>query len=310
MKNQRIFNQKAKGSLTVEAALALPIFIFAILSFIYLLQIFIYHNNLQDAITEIGLDAAKYGYVYEHIKDDNINSNQNNYNQTKESQELASNLINKSAEGVFSSIVAKAVTKGINSGGFKLGLLTRLDIEEINRSSIKNGFNGIHTYFSSYMEDDDEVNIVLNYHIDMPLLFIDLDDFQIVQRVKLRAWSGYRPVAKFIKAEQGQEEQAKEMVFITETGTVYHTSENCSHISLSVRDVPFEHLGNLRNKSGGKYKNCNLCGSHSKEGDTVYVAVSGDKYHSNRNCSGLKRTVKQVPLSQVTNKRLCSRCGK
>lgn len=305
MKGHRIINRKQKGSLTVEAALVLPIFIFAILAFIYLLQVLIYHNNLQQAITDIGLDAAKYGYVSELIKDSN--TNQNDTDSKQEIQQTSSDKGKKNQEGVVSSVAAKSISKGIDCGFYKLALLTKLDLEAVNKSSIKNGFNGIHTYFSSYMEDNDEVDIVLNYHIKMPLLFIDLDDFQIVQRVKLRAWNGYRPQAKFDKVEQESEDKK---VFVTATGTVYHTSKNCTHISLSIKDVPFEHLNHLRNKSGGKYKNCHLCGINSKNGDTVYVAVSGDKFHSDRNCSGLKRTVSEVPLSQVLDKRLCSRCGK
>ena len=312
MNSQRIENRRTNGSLTVEAALVLPIFIFAILTFIYLLQILIHHNNIQDAITDIGLDVAKYGYVSELIKDNDTDSNRSSASTNQENQKTATNPdnINKPVEGIVSSTLAKAIFRGIDNGFYKLSLLSKIDVEAVNKSAIKNGFNGIHTYFSSYMEENDEVNIVLNYNIKIPLLFIDLDDFQIVQRVKLKAWNGYRPTAKFSKVEQGLEEEKEEMVFITETGSVYHTSSNCTHISLSIRDVPYEHLNIIRNKSGGIYKNCNLCGGNLKYGDTVYVAVSGDKYHSNRSCSGLKRTISEVPISQVSNRRLCSRCGK
>lgn len=299
IKSQKVEGRNLKGSLTLEAALVLPIFIFAILAFIYLLQALILHNNLQNAITEIGLDSAKYGYVYESIGNSFQNSDSAN------NQELSY----KDDEGVIDSTLETLVAKSIDSIYFKTKLYYKLDIGVANNSIIRNGFAGIHTYLSSYMEEDDEVDIILNYNLKLPLVFFNINDFQIVQRVKLKIWNGYRPPAKFSTASDDLEEQDEEIVFITPSGNVYHISRGCSHISLSIRSVPYEQVKDLRNKSGGRYTSCSICWSNSKNESLVYITTSGDRYHKEKNCSGLKRTVIEVPISKVKDKSKCKRCG-
>ena len=312
LKRHKILSHKTKASLTVEAALVLPVFIFAILAFVYLLQVLTIHNNFQEAITEIGLDSAKYGYVYENINESGSSS--------KSSESIKEELINTddvmedaikthiqdSADDVIDSVKSNITARTIDSIYYKSALFTKINIEALDKSSVKNGFSGVHTYLSTFMEKDDEVDIVINYHIEMPLIFLKLNDFQIVQRVKLRSWTGYRPSLKYgIISEEGKEE---ETVFIATTGTVYHTSRDCSHIRISIRNVPIKEVGGLRNKSGGKYTSCNLCGPDF--GGNVFVATSGDRYHSSKSCSGLKRTIVEVPLSKVQNRNLCKRCSK
>lgn len=267
METRKQLKYKKRASLTLEATLVLPIFIFSIITFIYLLQIMIIHDNLQEGITNIGLEAAKYGYVYDSLLEEN---------------------------------------KEDYSAFFKVALYDNVDLKLLDGSCIKGGFAGIHTYLSNYMEENDIVDVIINYKIKIPTLFFNIDNFQIVQRAKLRGWSGYKPLAKF--EEKTTEDTDEEMVYITETGTVYHTSRECTHLQLSIKQVPFEQIENLRNDSGGKYKKCQRCGSNLKPGNLVYITTNGDRYHINANCSGLKRTIKEVPLSQVKDRSLCERC--
>lgn len=286
---------KVHGSLTVEAALALPVFIYAIIAFIYFVQLIGLQECLQNAITETGYFAAKHAYVYEYLL---------NY----ESEAKASGQ-DESEENSIETSIETVIARSIDSAFYKIKVQDYLGVEKINNSCIEHGFSGIHTYLSSYMEEEDAVDIVLIYKIKIPLLFIELNHIQIVQRVRLRGWSGHKVAAKTSAIETPEN---NDTVFITESGTVYHLTKECTHLALSIKEAQFDQVEDLRNASGGKYKKCNLCGDNevSPEGKSVYITKTGDRYHLILGCSGLKRTIIAIALSEVGNKSLCKRCGK
>lgn len=288
--------RSVRASFTVEAALVLPIFIYAIVAFVYFLQIFLLQEYLQNAITETGYFSAKYAYIYEYLL---------NYGDTKDK----SNDKDKSAiESGMDAIIARA----IDSSFYKIKLQDYLDLSVINESCIKEGYSGIHTYLSSYMEEEDAVDIIITYDIKLPLLFIPLDKVSMVQRVRMRGWSGHRVEAKDSSTDDStiDEDQQDEIVYITETGTVYHSTKECSHLKLSIHKTTFGQLESLRNESGGKYKECSLCGNSGLAGgDCVYITDDGDRFHGNLGCSGLKRTIIEISISEVGSRRPCQRCG-
>ena len=98
-------------------------------------------------------------------------------------------------------------------------------------------------------------------------------------------------------------------VFITEDSRVYHRNRNCSHIMLTIRETTSGEVTSLRNNNGNRYRPCESCHS-SLSDDRLYITTEGNRYHNNINCSGLKRTVRAVRLSEVGNRRPCSRCGR
>lgn len=81
------------------------------------------------------------------------------------------------------------------------------------------------------------------------------------------------------------------MVYVTEYESVYHTSESCTHLDLSVHRGTKTQVEQKRNEYGGKYHACERCGGDSA---LVYYTEKGDCYHSQVSCSGLKRTVRLV----------------
>ena len=123
----------------------------------------------------------------------------------------------------------------------------------------------------------------------------------IVSCCYMRAWTGYDVERKFSVEEQ------EEYVYITENGTVYHRERNCTHLTLSIELAGKDEVGQLRNESGGKYYPCEKCGGDGSS--FVYVTGEGTRYHNTITCSGLKRTVISIPLSEVGGRPPCSRCG-
>ncbi|WP_105619059.1 TadE family protein [Vallitalea okinawensis] len=54
-----------KGSLTVEAAIIMPLFILSIFTLIMVMKLIFLHDMVQSALTETAEDIAAYGYVYD-----------------------------------------------------------------------------------------------------------------------------------------------------------------------------------------------------------------------------------------------------
>jgi len=150
--------------------------------------------------------------------------------------------------------------------------------------------------------DGDECVDLLEYHQAKPFYgLVGYRSFTLCNRARTRAWTGYDNAGE---AADGSEEQ---LVYITPDGEVYHTTKNCTYLKLSIRAVDRTSLDELRNKSGGIYYACDKCGGSEK--DTVYITDYGERWHSTLNCSGLKRTINLVPISQAQGRRPCSKCG-
>lgn len=117
----------------------------------------------------------------------------------------------------------------------------------------------------------------------------------------VKAWTGYSPASAGRQKEEA-------LVYVAEYGEVYHRSRQCTHLSLSVEMVAYEVVNTLRNQDGSRYRCCEVCA----EGGFLTVAFVtgyGTRYHAALNCSGLKRTVRAVPLSQAGSLRPCGKCG-
>lgn len=117
----------------------------------------------------------------------------------------------------------------------------------------------------------------------------------IVEHAVCRAWIGFTEL-----------ETEEVSVYATPGGEVYHLSSSCTHLDLSVESTDYAKAQISKNRYGERYRKCKLC--ENKYGETVYITSEGNCYHSDRNCSGLKRTVKQVTLSSVQKRGCCSRC--
>ncbi|NLZ83183.1 MAG: hypothetical protein GX915_05925 [Clostridiales bacterium] len=280
-----------RGSLTVEASLITWPFVLFILAFIYLIQIFTIQEHIQAGITRMGLDLAQMSYIYK------------DFNSSEEARG-ADSLVGDVGDEIG---LGGLIESSINSGMLKLYSSKYIERERINHSFILDGFDGLSFYETSVLKEDEFIDIVVKYKIRLPISLFLLDDMEMVQRVKLRGWTGIQIKPNYSVNEDSGEDT---IVYVTKTGTVYHRNRNCSHIKLSVRGV----LGipsQLRNDNGGKYYPCEKCCKEDKGiTSTYYITSDGVRYHSIRDCSKIKRTVKEVNLSSVIDsKSPCKRCG-
>lgn len=122
--------------------------------------------------------------------------------------------------------------------------------------------------------------------------------------VTVHAWTGAGETTL-----AGKEEKNETMVYVTESGSVYHKKAGCRYLDLSLDAVPGSRAESMRNSYGEKYTPCEICSKGERPGGIVYVTKSGNRYHNLESCSGLKRTVKLVKQSDVHGMRACSVCG-
>ncbi len=192
-------------------------------------------------------------------------------------------------------LAADLITGGISTAYAKMSVEKKASFQD------KDGT--LHFYKTSFW-DEDIIDLAVTYSAKNTYTLLPIPKTKTALRARVRAWTGRDGNGSGDEeAEEGEEEQ----VWVTETGTVYHKDPNCTHLKLSVRRVPAGDVPSLRNKSGAKYHRCERCPSGG--GSSVFVTDHGNRYHTSAGCSGLKRTVRQVPASEVGDWRACAKCG-
>ena len=155
---------------------------------------------------------------------------------------------------------------------------------------------------SEYKESSGNLHLVVTCEPTYFSGWFPLPQLQIVSQYYGHCWVGY------CGGDFAQTEVMKDCyVYITETGTVYHKDRACTYLNPSIQTTSKEELVNKRNQAGGIYHICELCGNGN--GNYVYVTTYGDRCHSDRMCSGLKRTIYTIRLSEVGKRPPCSKCG-
>lgn len=269
--SRRVHNICARGSMTLEAAFVLPLFLFAVINILFAINIIGTQSRINAALHQIGNKMAFAGYVYE-----------------------------RTVENILPDGLAGVTMTDLYAKGQILEYVGR---DYLNQSCISGGANGISLAGSSIMGSGDIVDLKVSYRVKPFAGIMGFEGFHMSQRYYGKAWTGY-DVTRYVSDMQ----QEDPMVYITETGTVYHLDRNCTYLNPSVESVPAMIVGDKRNQSGGKYYPCEICSVGVSVGQ-VYITNQGSSYHSRVNCSGLKRTIYTVPLSQVGGRGRCSKCG-
>ena len=262
------------GSLSLEAAFTLPLFIFAIITLLSWMEIFRAYTDIETTMCQAGREAALYacaGDIADNYTDTDGNTG-----------DLISAVL---ADGYAYSKLATNYTAG-NGQSVKVtrDTLSILSFAE-SKASVSAGY----------------IDYSLTYTAKPLCNYFNLFGIPLSHRCYLHTWTGYDVSGNSVS------DNSERMVYITETGTVYHLSRSCTYLDLSIQAVDASEIADIRNRSGAIYYECELC-SPTGEG-IVYITDYGDRYHYSLTCSGLKRTISEVPLSEVEETmNCCSRC--
>lgn len=167
-------------------------------------------------------------------------------------------------------------------------------------SGIKGGINGIQLLGSNYR--DNIVFLRASFLYKVPSGIFQIFPVSVKVEGQARAWKGFQG-----KLYGNSEDN--EMVYITDWESVYHTSESCTHLNLSVEAVALWHAQNARNQYGERYHACESCIGQGTAHGMVYITSTGTAYHSNAQCGGIKRSVRMVKKSETEALHACERCG-
>lgn len=244
------------GSVTIEAIICLPMFIYAAICLMWTLEFQVVGTTIRCAMQEAGRQAAEEMYQFPVVRSSKLESD---------------------------------IVSSIGAG--------RLD-----NSLVVGGRNGIHCEQSFVHMTTGILEMKTWYEVKLPFAHLGIASPRFEEKMRFKGWTGY--------VKDGlQENMDVEMVFITPSGTVYHRSRDCSYLNPSIKSIGTDEIEGLRNKDGSKYYPCEDCGA-AHAGGQVCVTDYGEKYHTSKNCSAIKRKIYEVPITSVKGRRECSKCGR
>lgn len=311
-----------RGSMTVEATVVLPLFLFFFINLSASIEMIRLHSNMSLALWNIGNDFSIYGALttdcMRNLGTTGHNGEDSGAGNAIGSEEYSGELWSGSNNTSYASNNTEVAVRENNVGTtivqelgdlvvsytyIKNRIIEYLGDDYLNNSPLAEGADSIQFFDSEIFTSNDTIVIITTYQVK-PL--IDLGDsftMRMSNTYYSHLWNGYNVEGN------SSEDQTSRIVYITEDSEVYHTSTSCTYLRLAVRLCEYGLLGNERNRDGGRYYPCMFC-VRSGHPAYVYLCDDGSKYHYSRNCLGLRRRFSVVSLSSVQDThRPCSRCG-
>ena len=259
-----------EGSATVEAALAIPVFLMAVCALFFIGQLLLVEGEIHFSLAQ----AARVCADQEALKEEKISERDVGKNGNTPGEQG----MGLSPQSVFMSI---------------------FDGSSLCNASIAGG-SGAVLVQGKKDSSSETVRLTARYILKVPVFLFRTILFPRKISLEERIFSGYMPHA----GDEG--EGTKDcIVYVTERGTVYHRRADCTHICLRI--INEEGIRTIMFHS--RFRPCEKC-IHGTSGiSSLYITAEGDCYHSSLSCSGLKRSVRAVYLSEIPGMRPCSRCA-
>ena len=268
---------KKEGSLSLEAAVAVPVFLMAVLAFYSFFPALMSCLKLKAGMEEAGRTIAGCYYIKEKLTESD------DAGKTAELAALA-------GEDLALTVISEASVKAA---------VRQQAGEYADERFIEGGETGVSFLGTHYDEAEKTLYIWAGFLMKAFLV------------PGIRIPVGLMSVHRTFTGKGDASLTEEEIVFITEYGEVYHTSMGCRYLDLSINKVSKYLAEEKRNADGDRYRPCELCIEEEPDDyQEVFITSYGNRYHLKKRCPGLKRTIYSVPLSQAGGRRLCKKCGK
>ncbi len=265
---------RKQGSLTIEAALVLPLFLFFMVILMLPMGIMKEGRRIQTALETAGEEVSQYAYVL---------------HQLKVGEKLEATGIDGFSEEFLDGLTEEGILLFVRKQVEGRAGFERLESATFARSSV--------------LRDGETIDLILDYRVRIPFSVFGLKSIPMTARCCRRAWIGQE------RGSNGKNGPEDELVYIGKASTRYHLQRTCHYLYNDIEQISFREIENARNINGGKYKPCSRCGGFAEENGSVYIMPSGERYHSDWNCSSIMAYVEAVPLSQVRHLGPCSYCS-
>lgn len=270
-----LLKNRETGSMTIEGALSLTVFLFMAVLLVIPMRIMNTERQMQEALESVGEDIAQYAYL-KTLGDD----------------------IDKVKGAETDSSIHQAAGIAADAGGKLYG--TQKIKEMTDTEQIRN----ISLFRSSILEDGYTIDLIVDYEICLPFSIFHIDALKRQLRCCRRAWTGMEGG----KNKKGDREDEEEIVYIGKGSTRYHKNRFCHYLFNDISQEDLTSLEWIRNSQGKRYRPCSVCGKEIT-GGTVYIMPSGESYHSRADCRAIVAYVEAVPLKTVEHMGPCSYCS-
>lgn len=252
--------KKLQASATLEATLIMPVIMSVILIFVWMIDIYRIHAEIETELYKIGTSLVAYSNAGTLVGVDKDTKNE-----------------------LLVDLGKIAYTEGyVKSGLKKLDCTKRVK----KLTTLLSDFN-----------NSDYIDIKVSYYVAPYITMPGIKGIYVANRFHARMFVGY-------KCPDRTEE---EMVYVTRTGKVYHSSPDCKALQCKPDKVLKSKVDRKRNESGAIYYPCEVC-ENEPSGSYVYITPYGARYHNKAGCRELKLDVYKVYLSLVGNRRKCKLC--
>lgn len=275
------------ASATVEAALVIPVFIYAVMAVMYIMQMIMVQVRVQESLYNTGRQVAKYAYLYDCI-DKGMNSREDIIKTQK--QDLS------------------WLDKGIHLAGAQVIFINEIGTEYAKKAGVAGDSAGFVMLGSKIMEGNKEIFLEVSYVLKNPFDIFGIALKKFTQQVSLTAWLG-DDKCMGVEADSTLADSAdREYVYITASGEVYHTKKSCTYLQPSVSRVRYEDIQNMRNEGGAIYYQCEYCVERTEITGFVYITPYGSRWHASGKCPKINRNIMKVLKTSVPDRKICSKC--
>ncbi len=275
------------GSMTLEAAIAVPLFLFFVMNLLFVFEAVRLQSGLQAAVQQAGEQVCEAAYYTRF----GASQGQSAPDTSGSSEEPALN--------------GEAVSLLLSETYVRNKVSTYLGDAFWRHSCVVGGRAGLSFLGSGIMTEGDRVEIVVSCRVRPFIRILGFPDFPMQVRYCGHAWVGWEHGGGTVS---GGGTGNDDTVYVTKYGEVYHRDPGCIYLNPQIREIPASEVSKYRSGNGAMYYPCECC-KPGKNG-TVYITKEGNRYHSDRNCSGIVRNTQTMDSTAATSHyRPCPKCG-